>query len=168
MKIIEINGLITLEADAGKVLTTLLPSSLRAEVLYLGIYDSADNYVEIDEVPEIELPLYEEPDLEEQQEELNGYTLVEAYHLLLNENRVLKEENKKQDELIDITMRATDEMFQMLEPLLMGLNTHKIEGGVNPMVDMYVAMIQRGLKKLEQVPQRYKAEGARILEELEK
>ena len=118
MKIIEINGLITLEADAGKVLTTLLPSSLRAEVLYLGIYDSADNYIEIDEEPEIELPLYEEPNIEEPEDTLNGLTLVEAYHQLLNENRVLKEENKAQGELINVTMTAVDEMFSMIEPLI--------------------------------------------------
>lgn len=167
MKITDLNGLVKIEAEEGKVLTTLTISSLRTKLIYLGIYDSADNYVEIDEVPGIELPL-EEPELEEQQEELNGYTLVEAYHLLLNENRVLKEENKKQDELIDMTMMATDEMFQMLEPLLMNINIQHLGGGVNPMVDMYVAMVQRGLKKLEQVPQRYRAEVARILEELDK
>ena len=164
MKIIEINGLITLEADAGKVLTTLLPSNLRAEILYLGIYDRADNYIEIDEVPEIELP-FEEPDLEEQQEELNGLTLVEAYHLLLNENRVLKEVNKKQDELIDITMMATDEMYMMLEPLLAETLS---ERSASKMVDMYVAMVQRGIKTIEQVPVRYREQVKKILDQLEK
>ena len=166
MKIIEINGLITLEAETGKVLTTLLPSSLRAKVLYLGIYDKADNYIEINEEPEIELP--EEPNIEEPEEVLNGLTLAEAYYKLINENRVLKETNEIQDMLINTTMMATDEMFQMLEPLLMGLNTHKIEGGVNPMVDMYVAMITRGLKTIDQVPVRYRDEVAKILAELEK
>lgn len=151
MKIIEIDGLITLEAEAGKVLTTLLPSSLRAEILYLGIYDSADNYIEIDEVPEIEMP--ERPNLEEQQEELTGLTLAEAYHLLLNENRILKEENKKQDELIDITMMATDQMYCLLEPLL--ASVYAEDEAVNPLVSMYVAMVKRGLiKTISHIPER--------------
>ena len=164
MKIIEINGLITLEADAGKVLTTLLPSSLRAEILYLGIYDSADNYIEIDEVPEIELPLYEEPDLEEHHEVLNGLTLTEAYYQLLNENRVLKEENKKQYELIDITMLVTDEMYMKLEPLLAKTLS---ERGVSRIINMYKAMVQRGIKTLEEVPARYREQVREILERLE-
>lgn len=166
MKIIELDGLITIEADEGKVLTTLAPSTLRTKLIYLGKRDNVDNYVEIDEEPEVELP-EEEPNTEEP-EVLNGLSLAEAYHYLLSENRVLKEENEVQDMLINTTMMATDEMFQMLEPLLMGLNTHKIEGGVNPMVDMYVAMITRGLKTIDQVPVRYRDEVAKILAELEK
>lgn len=166
MKIIELDGLITIEADEGKVLTTLAPSTLRTKLIYLGKRDNVDNYVEIDEEPEVELP-EEEPNTEEP-EVLNGLSLAEAYHYLLSENRVLKEENEVQDMLINTTMMATDEMFQMLEPLLMGLNTHKLEGGVNPMVDMYVAMITRGLKTIDQVPVRYRDEVAKILAELEK
>ena len=167
MKIIEINGLITLEADAGKVLTTLHPSSLRTEILYLGIYDSADNYIEIDEVPEIELPLYEEPDLEEPEEVLNGLTLTEAYYQLLNENRLLKKENKKQDELIDITLMATDQMYCLLEPLLSSMYA---EGeAINPLVNMYVAMVQRGLlKTIEQIPKKWREQVKKILDQLEK
>lgn len=153
MKIIEINGLITLEADAGKVLTTMLPSSLRSKVLYLGINDSAENYTEIDEEPEIELPA--EPDMEEQQEELNGYTLAEAYHQLLNENRVLKEENKKQDELIDITMMATDEMYCLLEPLLANVLLSD-STTIEPLLNMYISMVKRKLKTKEQIPIKYR------------
>ena len=36
------------------------------------------------------------------------------------------------------------------------------------MVDLYVAMIQRGIKTIDQVPLRYREEVRRILEELEK
>ena len=161
MKIIEINGLITLEAETGKVLTTLLPSSLRAKVLYLGIYDKADNYIEINEEPEIELP--EEPDLEEQHEKLNGLTLTEAYYQLLNENRVLKGENKKQDELIDITMMATDQMYCLLEPLLASIYTDT--EAVNPLVSMYAAIVQRGLKTIDQIPIKWREQVEKIINE---
>lgn len=151
MKINMLKGMLEIIADEGKVLTTLSPSALRVKLLYTS-EENKDYYIEIDEVPEIELPLYEEPDLEEQQEELNGFTLVEAYHLLLNENRILKEENKKQDELIDITMMATDQMYCLLEPLLASMYVE--DEAVNPLVSMYAAMVQRGLKTISHIPER--------------
>lgn len=117
MKITDIDGLIKLEADEGKVLTTLEPSSLRVKLLYAN-KDSINNIIEVDEQPEIELPLYEEPNIEEPEEVLNGLTLVEAYHQLLNENRVLQEVTKQQNELINVAMTAIDEMFTTFEPLL--------------------------------------------------
>lgn len=164
MKITNLDGFIQLEADKGKILTTLVPSSLRVALIYTSI-ENKDNYIEVDEQPEIELPY--EPDLEEPEEILDGLTLAEAYHILLNENRVLQEKNKEQDELINITMMATDEMFMMLEPLLDVDSYKKSKGGVSPMIDMYVAMVQRGIKTIEQVPARYRKEVERILKQLE-
>ena len=107
--------------------------------------------VEID-VEEIldELPIEIEPSLEEKIKEL-------------------QEENKTQDKLIDTTMLATDEIFTMIEPILeLVPQTISLERGVSKMVDMYVCMIQRGLKTIEQIPIRYREEVRRILEELEK
>lgn len=115
MKVNNLKGMIELVADEGKVLTTLTPSSLRVKLLYTS-KENKNYYIEIDEFPEIEIP--EDLDIEEPREVLNGYTLVEAYHLLLNENRVLKEENEKQNKMINIIMRATSEIYTILEPLL--------------------------------------------------
>lgn len=90
------------------------------------------------------------------------------------EKRIIKleETNKTQDELINTTMLATDEMFTMLEPLLSEVatvSTLSLERSVrNPMVDMYVAMVMRGLKTVEQVPARYREEVREILAQLEK
>ena len=39
---------------------------------------------------------------------------------------------------------------------------------VNPMVELYVVMVQRGLKTLEQVPARYREQVRQILEKVEK
>lgn len=81
----------------------------------------------------------------------------------------LKEENNIQNILIDTTMLATDEIFTMIEPILdLVPENIYLERGVSKMVDMYVAMIQRGLKTIEQVPVRYREEVKRILVELEK
>lgn len=85
------------------------------------------------------------------------------------ENEKLKQTNEIQDELIDINMCATDEMYVLLEPLLaQSISTMSLERGVSKMVDLYVAMIQRGLKTIEQVPERYREQVREVLEQLEK
>lgn len=83
------------------------------------------------------------------------------------EDRVkeLEEVNAIQDTLIDVSLLATDEIFMMIEPLL--INTYSV-GGNSKMVEMYVAMIQRGLKTVDEVPLRYREEVRMILEQLEK
>ncbi|MCE9656693.1 hypothetical protein LPC13_15615, partial [Clostridium celatum] len=89
------------------------------------------------------------------------------------ENEEIKEVNNTQDILIDTTMMATDEVYTMLEPILemmpmtMSIDG-EMKGGSSKMVDMYVAMVQRGLKTIEQVPARYREEVREILAKLEK
>ena len=96
-------------------------------------------------------------------------TLEEKIELLEDENKKIKEVNNTQDILIDTTMMATDEVYTMLEPILeMIPQTMSLERSVSKMVDMYVAMVQRGLKTIDQVPTRYREEVSRILTELEK
>ena len=81
----------------------------------------------------------------------------------------LQEENKTQDILIDTTMLATDEIFTMIEPILeLVPQSINLERSTSKMVDMYVCMVQRGIKTIEQVPIRYREEVKRILTELEK
>ncbi|MDU2266943.1 MAG: hypothetical protein E7E07_11295, partial [Clostridium celatum] len=77
-------------------------------------------------------------------------TIEERVELLEDENKKIKEVNNTQDILIDTTMMATDEVFMMLEPILeMIPQTMSLERSVSKMVDMYVAMVQRGLKTIE-------------------
>lgn len=125
------------------------------------IYDvsTGEKRIEQVEVPETpqEPPIKVEP------------TLEEKIELLEDENKKIKEVNNTQDILIDTTMMATDEVYTMLEPILeMIPQTMSLERSVSKMVDMYVAMVQRGLKTIEQVPMRYREEVRRILSELEK
>ena len=85
-------------------------------------------------------------------------------------NIELKAINDGQDKLIDTTMLAADEMFMMLEPLLseaVNLNILNERSG-SKMVDMYVAMVQRGIKTIDEVPARYREQVKEILEQLEK
>ena len=96
-------------------------------------------------------------------------TLEEKIELLEDENKKIKEVNNTQDILIDTTMLATDEIFTMIEPILeLVPQTISLERSTSKMVDMYVCMIQRGLKTIEQIPIRYREEVKRILTELEK
>ena len=100
---------------------------------------------------------------------VKNVALNEEVITLSLENEEIKEENKTQDILIDTTMLATDEIFTMIEPILeLVPQIISLERSTSKMVDMYVCMIQRGLKTIEEVPARYREEVKRILEELEK
>ena len=105
--------------------------------------------------------------IEEEIEELED-ELINASETLEEKIKNLQEENKTQDMLIDTTMLATDELYTMVEPILELVPQNILEKGVSKMVEMYVAMIQRGIKTIDQVPVRYREEVRRILTELEK
>ena len=77
-------------------------------------------------------------------------------------NRELEEVNEQQDELIDITMMATDEMYSMVEPLMEAVEPMGLLD-CSKMAQMYVAMVQRGIKKIEDVPRRYQEEVREVL-----
>ena len=71
------------------------------------------------------------------------------------------------DELFDVNMLAIDELFTLLESLMVETYSMNEEMEVNPMVELYVVMVQRGLKTLEQVPARYREQVRQILEKVE-
>lgn len=74
----------------------------------------------------------------------------------------LEKVNKDQDELINTTMLVADEMYMLIEPLLLAETLS--ETNVSKMVDMYVMMVQRQLKKIEQVPVRYREQVKKLIE----
>lgn len=118
------------------------------------IYDviTGEKIIQEKEIEEIieDIPVKIEPSLEEKIKEL-------------------EEENKTQDTLINTTMLATDELYTMIEPILETVpQTMSVERSTSKMVDMYVCMVQRGLKTIEQVPARYREEVREILAKLEK
>ena len=126
------------------------------------IYDVSTGEKRIEQVEVPETP--QEPPIKVE------LTLEEKIELLEDENKKIKEVNNTQDILIDTTMMATDEVYTMLEPILEMIPTtiESKERSVSKMVDMYVAMVQRGLKTIEQVPARYREEVIEILAKLEK
>ena len=100
------------------------------------------------------------------------YELIDRPLTVEEQNAVdikqIKQTNTTQDSLIDIALMATDEMYMMIEPLL-AQQPQFINGkGVSKMVDMYVAMVIRGLKTIDEVPVRYREQVKEILAQLEK
>ena len=139
MKLVERNGLRILTSDFGCLLHDI-KSDIYSSKFYLSKNASLDDFKEV-----------KDKNIDEK---------------LINKFAEIDQENLIQNELIDISLLATDEMFMMLEPLLEAVQVD--ERGMSKMIDMYVAMIMRGLKTVDEVPLRYREDVRRILEELEK
>lgn len=141
MRIENIGDITVLYAEEHKILKS---GNVYSTQVWLGVNDSIDNWSEVD----ISV--------------LNQDTNV------LNKLSEIDTTNKNQDDLIDITLMATDEMYMMIEPLL-AQQPQFINGkGVSKMVDMYTAMVIRGLKTIDEVPVRYREQVKEILAQLEK
>ena len=139
MKLVERNGLRILTSDFGCLLHDI-KSDIYSSKFYLSKNASLDDFKEV-----------KDENIDEK---------------LINKVAEIDQENLIQNELIDISLLATDEMFMILEPLLEAVQIN--ERGMSKMIDMYVAMIMRGLKTVDEVPLRYREDVRRILEELEK
>ena len=139
MKLVERNGLRILTSDFGCLLHDI-KSDIYSSKFYLSKNASLDDFKEV-----------KDENIDEK---------------LINKVAEIDQENLIQNELIDISLLATDEMYIMIEPLLEAIIIN--ERGVSKMVDMYVAMIIRGLKVIDEVPLRYREEVRLILEQLEK
>ena len=139
MKLVERNGLRILISDFGHLIHNK-ENDIYAEKFYLGINSNVNDF-----------------------EEVANSNIDEK---LITKITEIDKENLIQNELIDISLLATDEMYMMIEPLLEAIIIN--ERGVSKMVDMYVAMCMRGLKTIDEVPLRYREDVRRILEELEK
>ena len=88
------------------------------------------------------------------------------------------ENDEKFESITDIVLNSIDEVFMMIEPLiaineeiLMSLDSPEplneiINKEVSKMVELYVVMIQRGLKTIDQVPTRYREQVRELLEQV--
>lgn len=127
----------------------------------------------VDSIPVVEVPndkniiyKYNQVDNTVTYELVNRPLTVEEQNAV--DIKQIKQTNTTQDSLIDIALMATDEMYMMIEPLL-AQQPQFINGkGVSKMVDMYVAMVIRGLKTIDEVPVRYREQVKEILAQLEK
>ena len=142
MRYVEENGLRILTSEYGKLLYDEKTDTYYKRV-FLGKFASPDDYTEV-----------VDPD---------------ASPNLVVELKNGEKTNETQDFMIDTTMMALDELFVIFEPLLAAvpMTTSLRREEANPMVELYVVMIQRGLKTIDQVPERYKAEVQVLLDIIE-
>jgi hypothetical protein len=83
----------------------------------------------------------------------NNEALASQVMSLRQTNDELEVTNREQDDVIDVTLLALDEVYGMID-----------EGEIetmsvgSPMVNVYVKMIKRGIKTLDEVPAKYRAE----------
>lgn len=127
----------------------------------------------VDSIPVVEVPndkniiyKYNQVDNTVTYELVNRPLTLEEQNAKAIEN--IRRVNSSQDDLIDIALLATDEMYMMIEPLLAEQPQFINGKGVSKMVDMYTAMVIRGLKTIDEVPVRYREQVKEILAQLEK
>lgn len=108
-------------------------SGFISERVYLCLADSPENYTEV--VDEKYIPMDYVVDMQEFKDTTN--------------------------EILDTVMEAMDEMFVMFEPLMMMIPMTMSmddlqEPIISPMAKLYLLMIQRGLKTIDEVPKKFK------------
>ena len=176
MQIINKNNLTKILADEGKKITNK-DRSFFADFIYLGKNDSPDNYEEvgreiwkhfiIEENPDVKELTARTEDLKEDIQALNEAqnTNLETDDMLMS---AIAESFEAHEVMIDVMLCAIDEMYQSIAPIMeadeeicvtMGLDTYilnKIKNNNNIFGNLYVIMIKRGLKKIENIPNKYR------------
>lgn len=113
--------------------------------VYLGINDSIDNYTE--EVDEKYVNMDYVVELNDVKESFNFFS-EETFNI------------------IDSILLGMDELLQLIDPILgslpMTLDIEQ-EKVVSKFVALYVLMIQRGLKTIEEIPERFKGDVENLL-----
>lgn len=91
----------------------------------------------------------------------------------------ITDSDEKHEALTDVMLCAIDEVFMMLDPLIsvseevvMSMESSEqlnelLNKEVDKMVELYVVMVQRGLKTIEQVPARYREQVRELLANVE-
>lgn len=194
MQIID-DGIVTkVLADEGKKITNS-ERSFFTDYIYLGKNDSPDNYEEVGREIWKHFVKEENPDINElkaRTEDLqSSVSNLQEETLILNETQLMNGEidniimeaitdsDEKHEALTDVMLCAIDEVFMMLDPLIsiseevvMSMENSEQLGEllnkeVSKMVELYVVMVQRGLKTIEQVPARYREQVRELLANVE-
>lgn len=194
MIIENLDGMVKILADEGKKITNL-ERSFFADFIYLGKNDSPDNYEEVGREIWKHFVVEENPDINElkdRTEDLqSSVSNLQEETSILNETQLMNGEidniimeaitdsDEKHEALTDVVLCAIDEIFMMLDPLIsiseevvMSMENSKQLGEllnkeVSKMVELYVVMVQRGLKTIEQVPARYREQVRELLANVE-
>ena len=194
MIIDNLDGMVILRAEGSNKITNEARDFF-TETIYLGKNDSPDNYEEVGREIWKYFIVEENPDINElkaRTEDLqSSVASLQEETLILNETQLMSGEidniimgavtdsDEKHEALTDVMLCAIDEVFMMLDPLIsvseevvMSMENSKQLGEllnkeVSKMVELYVVMVQRGLKTIEQVPARYREQVRELLANVE-
>ena len=186
-------GIVRIFADDGKKITNK-DRSFFADFIYLGTNDSPDNYEEVGREIWKHFVEEENPDVRELQN-ITKDLQSDVQNLqddtnALSESQLIRDEtdniimsaivdsDEKHETLTDVLLCAIDDLYSQIEPLLTVSEELCIMGefesksrinalGGDSMVELYVVMIQRGLKTIEQVPARYREQVQALLTAVE-
>lgn len=144
MQIVE-NPLFTiLLPDKGYLLVNK-STSKKYKKVYLGKNDTPDNYCEVVDDKYINMEFVVELD-----------RLKEAFNSF----------NEINETTIDLLLLTLDEMYNTIEPMLamvpMTLESDSNEK-ISKFVNLYVFMIKRGLKTIDEIPERFKEEVRKLI-----
>lgn len=194
MQIIDDGIVIKILADKDKRITNS-SRTIFAEVVYLGKNDSPDNYEEVGREIWKHFVKEENPDVNELKSRTDdlqsSVSSLQKETSALNETQLMSGEidniimeaitdsDEKHEALTDVMLCAIDEVFMMLDPLIsvseevvMSMENSEqlnelLNKEVDKMVELYVVMVQRGLKTIEQVPARYREQVRELLANVE-
>ena len=192
--VIKQNGNITkLLAAEGKKITNK-DRSFFSDFIYLGKNDSPDNYEEVgreiwkhfieEENPDVRELQNIAKDLQSDVQNLQDDTNALSESQLIRDETdniimsAIVDSDEKHETLTDVLLCAIDDLYSQIEPLLTVSEELCIMGefesksrinalGGDSMVELYVVMIQRGLKTIEQVPARYREQVQALLTAVE-
>ena len=193
MIIENLNGLTILYADECKKITNK-DRSFFSDFIYLGKNDSPDNYEEVgreiwkhfieEENPDVRELQNITKDLQSDVQNLQDDTNALSESQLIRDETdniimsAIVDSDEKHETLTDVLLCAIDDLYSQIEPLLTVSEELCIMGefesksrinalGGDSMVELYVVMIQRGLKTIEQVPARYREQVQALLTAVE-
>ena len=193
MKIIDNGKFIKLLADEGKKITNK-DRTFFSDFIYLGKNDSPDNYEEVgreiwkhfieEENPDVRELQNIAKDLQSDVQNLQDDTNALSESQLIRDETdniimsAIVDSDEKHETLTDVLLCAIDDLYSQVDPLLTVSEELCIMGefesksrinalGGDSMVELYVVMIQRGLKTIEQVPARYREQVQALLTAVE-
>ena len=177
------NGCIKLIAEDGKKITNK-QKTFFSDFAYLPTTANIEDYEEVgreiwkhfieEENPDIRELTARTEDLQENVQVLNEMqnTSLETDSMLMS---AIAESFESHEVMMDVMLCAIDEMYQLITPVMeadeeicvtMGLDANilnKIKNNKNIFGNLYVIMVERGLKKIEEIPNKYKSYVANLL-----
>lgn len=146
MQIVETDLLRVLIPEVGYKLLNKTTNKQFGKV-YLGKYDSIDNYVEVVDDDYVDVKYTKE--------------MVELKEQVMN-----NQSNNEFD--LDVLLLSVAKVYEMVEPVLamvpmtMSMDRNNV-GKTNPIINMYVVIVKKGLMDIENIPESVREEVKNLL-----